>query len=653
MIREAVTTDDAAPTETSGARPLQPLLHDSVVVLRAPTQAWSAADGDMGSSPIHGIYHGDTRVIGDLRVRVGGRAPEAIGAAPRGATGTTFVSLLRLLDDEGADPRVRLERRRDVGATSVTESLTLVSRVDHAISTPVTVFARPDFSVMASVKAGLRDAEDAAMDRVDDHTVRMSHGPATVDIAAPGGAISVGPDGVHIEWVVDLPPHGSVERTVSFTLDDASLVVAAPRHAVDWMAPDASVADPRVDRWVGAAIDDLAALRLVLPDHPDDEFLAAGAPWFFTLFGRDSIWAARMMLPVTTDVAASTLRVLGRLQGVDHDPESAEQPGKIMHELRSAPLTIPGENVTLPPVYYGTVDATALWVALLADARAAGLPDRDVRDLLPVLRRCLDWIVNHGDNDGDGFLDYVDLTGHGLANQGWKDSGDSIQWRDGTLAEGPIALCEVQGYAYEAVVAGAEILDAFGDGTDDTAALRAWAADLKHRFARAFWVETPEGRYPAVALDASKRAVDSLTSNIGHLLGTGILDPEEEAAVATLLVGPSMSSGFGLRTLSTGADGYWPLSYHGGSVWTHDTAIAVSGLLRSGHLPEARVLADGLLTAAESFGFRMPELHAGDSSDVFSAPVPYPAACRPQAWSAASAFVVQAALADPGVGRAH
>ena len=650
MIREAVTTDDAAPTEASteasAARPLQPLLHDSVVVLRAPTQAWSAADGDMGSSPIHGIYHGDTRMISDLRVRVGGRAPEAIGAAPRGAAGTTFVSLLRLLDDEGADPRVRLERRRDVGATSVTESLTLVSRVAHAISTPVTLSVRPDFSAMASVKAGLGDSDGAEVERIDAHTVRATHGPATVEISAPGGSISSGPDGVRIEWIVDLPPHRSVERTVSFALRDASLVVSAPRDAVEWAAPDASVGDPRVDRWVSAALDDLAALRLVLPDHPEDAFLAAGAPWFFTLFGRDSIWAARMMLPVTTDVAASTLRVLGRLQGDEHDPESAEQPGKIMHELRSAPLTIPGENVTLPPVYYGTVDATALWVVLLADARAAGLPEGDVLDLLPVLRRCLDWIVNHGDNDGDGFLDYVDLTGHGLANQGWKDSGDSIQWRDGTLAEGPIALCEVQGYAYEAVTAGAEILDAFGDGTDDTAALRGWAADLKDRFARAFWVETPEGRYPAVALDASKRAVDSLTSNIGHLLGTGILDPAEETAVASLLAGPSMSSGFGLRTLSTEAEGYWPLSYHGGSVWTHDTAIAVAGLVRSGHLPEARVLADGLLAAAESFGFRLPELHSGDPSDLFSAPVPYPAACRPQAWSAAAAFVVQVALAD-------
>lgn len=651
MIHDSETTDGSVSGSTlTTERPLQPLLHDSVVVLRAPTQAWSAPDGDMGDDPIHGVYLGDTRVIGELRVRVGGVAAESIAVAPRGASGTTFVALVRSLDDDGADPRVRLERRRDVGPSSLTESIALVSRVTHTISTTISVVVRPDFSPMQSVKAGLRDGESGVIGPVDGGSVRVSGSSASIGIDAPGATLFVEDDAIRLEWVVDVPPHSRVECTAAFSLEDPTLVVAAPRRAATWSAPDGETGDPRADRWVRAALGDLDALRLVLPDHPDDEFLAAGAPWFFTLFGRDSLWAARLMLPVTTELAASTLRVLGRLQGNAHDPESAEQPGKIMHELRSAPLSIPGEQVTLPPVYYGTVDATALWVGLLADARSAGLADDVVVDLLPVLRRCLDWIVRWGDHDGDGFLDYVDLTGHGLANQGWKDSGDSIQWRDGRLAEGPIALCEVQGYAYEAVLAGAEILDALGDGNDDTTALRDWAADLKLRFAEAFWVETPEGRYPAIALDAHKRAVDSLTSNIGHLLGTGILDPEEETAVAALLVSPSMSSGFGLRTMSTGAAGYWPLSYHGGSVWTHDTAIAVAGLVRSGHLAEARVLADGLLAAAERFDFRLPELHAGDSSDEFSAPTPYPAACRPQAWSAAAAFTVHSVMAAANQG---
>jgi glycogen debranching enzyme len=288
-------------------------------------------------------------------------------------------------------------------------------------------------------------------------------------------------------------------------------------------------------------------------------------------------------------------------------------------------------------------------VCLLADAWRSGMPEAEVRELLPALSRALDWILQHGDSDGDGFLDYVDRTGRGLANQGWKDSGDSIQWRDGSLAEGPIALCEVQAYAYEAVRAGADLLEAFAAdaraiAAPDPRALRSWAADLRVRFAESFWVETPEGRYPAIALDRHKRPVDTLTSNIGHLLGTGLLDPDEEAHVAALLTGPTMSSGFGIRTMSTQADGYWPLSYHGGSVWTHDTAICAHGMARAGLIAPARAVVEGLLAAAEGFDYRVPELHAGDSAAATSTQVPYPAACRPQAWSAAAAITCREIL---------
>jgi glycogen debranching enzyme len=345
--------------------------------------------------------------------------------------------------------------------------------------------------------------------------------------------------------------------------------------------------------------------------------------------------------------------VLAAYQGVREVPETAEQPGKIMHELRPGTLSIPGEDVILPPLYYGTVDATALWVCLLHDAWRWGMPAEEVEVLLPHLEAALAWMRDYGDSDGDGFLEYIDTTGHGLANQGWKDSGDSIQWRDGTLAVGPIALCEVQGYAYEAAIDGAELLEAFGrPGADDW---RAWAAGLKERFAASFWIDDPAGAYPAVALDAAKRKVDTVTSNIGHLLGTGILDPEQSALVARRLVSPELASGYGLRTMSQDSAGYWPLSYHGGSVWAHDTAIVIGGLAREGFRDEAERLTEGLLAAAAGFGYRMPELHAGDSAGETSAPVPYPAACRPQAWSAAAAVAVLSARlglqADAPAGR--
>lgn len=257
--------------------------------------------------------------------------------------------------------------------------------------------------------------------------------------------------------------------------------------------------------------------------------------------------------------------------------------------------------------------------------------------LLPALEAALRWLRDDGDPDGDGFLEYVDTTGHGLANQGWKDSGDSIQWRDGTLAEGPIALCEVQAYAHEAMAGGAALLEHLGrDGSE----WREAASTLKARFAEAFWIDDADGGYPAIALDAAGRPVDTITSNLGHLLGTGILSPEHAARVAELLVSPGLDSGFGLRTLDTGSGGYWPLSYHGGSVWAHDTAIAVTGLAREGFGAEATTLSRGLIAAAESFGYRMPELHSGDPAAEVHAPVPYPAACRPQAWSAAASVAV-------------
>ncbi len=392
--------------------------------------------------------------------------------------------------------------------------------------------------------------------------------------------------------------------------------------------------DQRLARWLDTALDDLDALRLALPDHPEDAFFAAGAPWFFTLFGRDSIWAARMMIPVDVSIAASTLRVLARLQGTKDDAASAEEPGKIPHELRAASLPIAKEDLSLPPLYYGTVDATALWVCLLVDAWRAGMPVEEVAALVPNLRAALDWMAGAAANDG--FLAYFDRNGKGLSNQGWKDSGDSIQWRDGRLANGPIALCEAQGYAHEAAVGAAELLDAFGlDGGDEW---RTWAQRLRTRFNERFWVTTDEGRYPGIALDRDGQAVDTLTSNIGHLLGTGIVDAAGEARIAALLVDPSMASGYGVRTMSSAAAGYWPLSYHGGAVWAHDSAIIAHGMDRAGLAKEASIVVEGLLNAAEGFGFRMPELHAGHSVKERGLPVPYPAACRPQAWSAAAAI---------------
>lgn len=618
---------------------LQPFLFDDAVVLSAPAQAWSDRDGDMvGGS--HGFFVSDVRYVSRLSLVVGGAAPEHIASYPSGAVERTFVSLARNVDDRSADPKVRVERRRTVSGGRLVESVTLSSALPDPVRTSVALRLCADLARMYEMKAGLEAEPDALPElSAADGGLRWGRdGRRAALVAEPAARVSGGIGEAELTWDVTVPARGRV--TVSVTIDAANpdAVVVAPAAGSSWTAPDLRTGDSRLAAWVRASLDDLHALRLAPVERPDRAFLAAGAPWFFTLFGRDSLWAARFLLPLGTTLAADTLRVLAGLQGTRVVDATAEQPGKIMHELRPETLLIPGEGVELPPLYFGTVDATALWVCLLHDAWRWGMPDDEVRELLPALEAALAWMRDYGDSDGDGFLEYVDSTGTGLANQGWKDSGDSIQWRDGSLAEGPIALCEVQGYAYEAAMGGAALLDHLG--SDGAGTWRDYAADLKQRFADRFWIDSPAGAYPAIALDAEKRRVDTVTSNIGHLLGTGILQPGQAELIAARLASPELNSGYGLRTMSTDSAGYWPLSYHGGSVWAHDTAIAILGLGREGFPAEAAALMEGLLTAAAGFGYRMPELHSGDAAADVAAPVPYPAACRPQAWSAASAVAV-------------
>lgn len=630
------------------SHPLQPLLHNATVALAAPTQAWSASSGQMAAG-IHGIYHSDSRVFSYYGLSVGGAAPEHISTESVTASAVRFVSLARNIDDAGADPRVRVETLRDVTPGRVSESITLRSTLNHGVSTTVVVSLAADFTDMQVVKSdqGSRGNPTGMVDTSGSAGVlTLAHGSVEAALAAAGAALVIDQaDGsISLAWELMVPAKSSITLEWSVAMSDTAAVVAGAVDEPEWLGACVRSGDSRVSRWVERALQDLGALRMTTTARPNDTFLAAGAPWFFTLFGRDSLISARMLLPLGTELAASTLRVLAHFQGTVSDNETAEQPGKIMHELRPKELVIPGEGVTLPPLYFGTVDATALWVCLLVDAWRWGMPDAETKELLPHMVAALDWIRSYGDSDGDGFLEYADLTGHGLANQGWKDSGDSVQWRDGSLAVGPIALCEVQAYAYEAATGAAELMDHFGlDGAPEW---RRWAAEMAERFRAEFWISDPDGAYPAIALDANKRRVDTVTSNIGHLLGTGLLNAEEEALVAARLVSPDLNSGFGLRTMSTDATGFWPLSYHGGSVWTHDTAIAITGLSRSGFRAEAAELSRGLLAAAEAFDYRMPELHSGDPRSEMKMPAPYPAACRPQAWSAASAIAVVAAALE-------
>ncbi|GLY34278.1 amylo-alpha-1,6-glucosidase [Amycolatopsis sp. NBRC 101858] len=600
---------------------LQPLLHDLAIALHAPTVVLSGRDGQIRGGGTQGLLHGDLRLLSEAVVTVDGDEPEAIGSDEPGADHARFTGLLRRLGSPGPDPTVWLRRDRRVTASGMSEEMELVSTDGVSRRCVVEVVLAADFAPIDEIKSGGRRPPVAP-----DGT-RWAADSATAEVTAEGAeAVADGPR-VRLRWTVEAPATLRWSLRVS---DERALFVPAgtrlPRPAVH-------ADDRRLTALLDRALDDLDGLLLAERDHPGDAFAGAGAPWFLTLFGRDSLWAARLALPLSVDVALGTLRTLARAQGTRHDPATGEAPGKILHERRRDVFETIG-GASLPAEYYGTVDATALWVCLLHDAWRWGLPEDEVRDLLPTLRFALSWITGAADSDGDGFAEYRDESGHGLANQGWKDSGDAVRFHDGEQAKPPIALAEVQAYQHEAVVRAAELLTALGEASDG---LPEWASALRTRFRDRFWVSTSDGHYPALALDGDKRPVDALTSNIGHLLGTGLLSAPESSAIGALLLDPALASGFGLRTMSAASGGYSPLSYHCGSVWPHDTAVVIRGLQRSGQGSRAASLATQLLSAAPAFGYRLPELFSGHDVAETSSPLPYPASCRPQAWSAAAA----------------
>jgi N-terminal domain of (some) glycogen debranching enzymes/Amylo-alpha-1,6-glucosidase len=596
----------------------QPWLHDLVTVLSAPTVVLSEAGGQIRDGRnAQGVLHADVRVLSRAVVELAGSEPAPVGNGLTGARSAWFVSVPRALGDDIADPTIRIERERTVAPGEVSERIRVVSFADSGVDTDLVLSIAADLASLSDIKA-TRAGQPVPL-TLADGGLSWGDGQLAVTFSAPGATLNA--DG-SVRWPVRLDGRGTREFGWRLTVTDpAAVVVAADRSP--WPVR-ATADDPRLPALIGRSLADADALRMAAAEHAGDVFLAAGAPWYFTLFGRDSIWAARLLLPFGWQLAAGTLRALAAFQGRRLDQETAEAPGKIPHELRRE-----------GSLYYGTIDATPLWICLLHDAWRWGMPGNQVRPLLPALRAALDWMRHYGDSDGDGLLEYIDQSGHGLSNQGWKDSGDAIRFADGHIAKPPVALCEVQGYAYEAAMGGAELLTAFG--SPDAGDWRDWAASLAGAFRASFWL--PDG-FPALALDADKQPVDSLTSNIGHLLGTGLLTVAEEARVAGRLSGPEMDSGFGLRTMSARDAGYNPLSYHCGSVWSHDTAIVIRGLFRSGHLDVAARLADGLLSAAGEFRWRLPELFSGEDRG----PVPYPAACRPQAWSAAAAGALAQAL---------
>jgi glycogen debranching enzyme len=617
---------------------------DAVTVVEGSSFCISSDSGDIHDGGSQGVFYQDTRIVSRWILRINGAVREPLLARKPAAFHATFIGRARWMDGRFDSPLV-VRHQRHVGP-GLRDDITIRNySSEHAVC-DVELSVDADQADLFDVKAGrvqagapvsrsVRDGElyfEAAQDGQRRGTAVRAAG-AEVGERALTFRVEIPPRGQWSTSVIVVPLINGMRPDEPFTEAASPHQRLGVRRHVEWQenVPRLSVSDHNVQNVLNRSQADLGSLRIFDSEHPGRVAVAAGAPWFMALFGRDSLLTSYMALMVDPNLAAGTLQTLAEIQGKKVDPDTEEEPGRIAHEVRlgvSAGLALGGGSA-----YYGTVDATPLFVSLLGELSRWGLAEDTIEALLPHADRALEWIEHYGDRDGDGFVEYLRPNPHGLLNQGWKDSWDGINFADGRMAEPPIALCEVQGYVYSAYVGRSLLARSMGDSASE----QKWAeraASLKTAFNERFWL--PDKGYFAIALDKDKRPVDSCASNMGHCLWVGIVDEEKAPTVAERLLSPEMFSGWGIRTLASDMAAYNPVSYHNGSVWPHDTALVATGLMRYGFVEEASRITSGLFEAASYFGGQLPELFCGFDRRDFPQPVPYPTACSPQAWAAAA-----------------
>jgi glycogen debranching enzyme len=604
----------------------------------------------------HGFFCDDTRFLSRCVLRVDEAPLELLGLDQAEHFAARFFLTPRTGPEDAAPCSVM--RRRLIDHVWMEELSVINHRHEHS-AIRVAVELGTDFADMFEVKDDVVKARSLALSYTNEAfcrsvTVATSE-PATVTREGFAYSLTLAPGQAWTTTLTIIP--SAAQRTAAFaqrsargSLDQMSAAKSAELEGWLDRAPALAASDPTLMRTYHASLSDLGALRLP-PDISEGATLpAAGLPWFMALFGRDSIVTSFQALPYLPGLAATTLRVLAAAQAHDRDDFHEREPGKILHELRFGELTDSGARPHSP--YFGSADATPLFLVLLDEYHRWSGDDELVRSLEPSARAALAWIADSGDADGDGYVEYSRRNlSSGLVNQCWKDSWDAIQFADGTLPDGPIATCEIQGYVYDALRRTARLAREVWRDPGLGERLERQASDLRASFHRDFWM--PERGCHAVALDGDKRQIDSLTSNIGHLLWSGLLDDIEAAATAHRLLQNELYSGWGVRTLGDGEAGYNPLGYHTGTVWPHENSLIAAGLARYGHHEQAAMIAAAMLSAAPHFEHRLPEVFAGYPAAVTSVPVAYPTASRPQAWAAGAPLQLLTTLLDLQPGFAH
>jgi glycogen debranching enzyme len=627
----------------------------TISVLEGNNFVVSDLRGDIDASPTEalGLFAWDTRFLSRWLLTVDGLRPNVLSTDDLDyfyvqfflvpGTGTIYV-----------DADQSIIRKRAIG-NGFHEELTILNHKDKPVDLKVRMEAGADFADLFEVKDKLTKKGEFShriesnrlvlgyrRDKFVRETVITSSTKADIDEHGLSFAVHIEPHG---EWTTGLDVivrlGGLGENQAGTTSQQArsemkrsleKLGEAVPRLSCDW--PSLLVTYRR-------SLVDLAALRFFPLTLPGQALPAAGLPWFMTIFGRDSMITSYQALPFASQLAIASLQALAARQGTRIDDFRDEEPGKILHEARFGEMTAFEERPHSP--YYGAADVTPFFLILLDEVERWTGNAELVRQLELEARAALTWIDKYGDRNGDGYVEYSRRnTETGLENQCWKDSWNSILFADGTLSRLPRATCEIQGYVYDAKMRSARLARTFWHDPELAQRLEKEAAELKRRFNQDYWLADRE--FFALAIDGDGRKVDALTSNIGHLLWSGIVDDDKAEAVVRHLMGPKLYSGWGVRTMAEGEGGYNPIGYHVGTVWPHDNSFIAMGLRRYGYREEAARVAMHMLEAANYFKGRLPEAFAGYRRDVTEFPVEYPTACSPQAWASGAPLLLLRAI---------